>query len=803
MNASLAALRPAITGSLVALALIFVGSAAARAQANTYFVSNNGNDANSGLSPDAPWQTVARVNASSFHPGDTVLFQRGSQWYESLDAPSSGAAGNPITFADYGTGAKPKFWGSVVLNNASFQSIGNGNYRYPIPVPVYFVLANHAFFNYSNGQFAGDVAGSWSYDGTYLYLNSPNANPSTDGEVYTAVERDDVIYSNYQSHLVFTNLVTDESVRLDDNGGYGFRIMGSTDVQLNGCEAYRAGKHNFGVINSTQFVGSNLIAAYAAPGQGAGNASAYVSYGDTSTGLFSQTSAWHTIIASNMEDPQDSTIYDAFVDHGATLTNLLLDRLTSYGAGVDLSNSDNPAGTVVMTGGLIQNARLETDGTGLVVDGVELTGPQATIDVTSSNTLLQNLLMYGTNLGNAWYQTAFLSRGTNNILRFSTIVMDPTSGTNTAVALTSSQEYFQFYANALLAPQRAFALWDQGLSLGTTIAASGDNFYNPGSTFAQFVGGAFDWVDVSLAQWKAQNFDVGAFAGSPGFVNQAAGDFQLAPGSPLIAAAPLAPGPLASIPTDIAGNARLEGNAFDIGAYAYPGTAPVPVASTTMLTLSGNVLSAQVSSQSAAQSAVPTGTVNFLDGSTVLGSVALVNGATTQTVSLDPTLAHSLTAVYSGDARYQSSTSSAISVSVVPVPVPAPTPAPVPTPTPAPVPTPAPLPTPTPTPAPAPTPVTSVPLPSLPMVLTSPVTGQTVSGTILATGTSFLTLDAAGSFLMVDGQQVPGTHVSNPPYVYVLDTTQLSNGPHVLQIWAHDISNTTYLSNIATVTVQN
>ncbi len=51
---------------------------------------------------------------------------------------------------------------------------------------------------------------------------------------------------------------------------------GSTDVLLNGCEAYRACKHNFGIINSTQFVGSNLIAAYAAPGHRAGNASAYV-----------------------------------------------------------------------------------------------------------------------------------------------------------------------------------------------------------------------------------------------------------------------------------------------------------------------------------------------------------------------------------------------------------------------------------------------------------------------------------------------------------------------------------------------
>ncbi len=89
------------------------------------------------------------------------------------------------------------------------------------------------------------------------------------------------------------------------------------------------------------------------------------------------------------------------------------------------------------------------------------------------------------------------------------------------------------------------------------------------------------------------------------------------------------------------------------------------------------------------------------------------------------------------------------------------------------------------------------------MVLTSPTTGQTISGVIAATGSSGLTLDPAGSYLMVDGQQVPGTHRTSAPYRYTLDTTQLSNGTHQVQIWAHDISNTTYLSNIATVTVQN
>ena len=367
------------------LALAFTASASA----TTYYVSNTGNDANDGLSPGTPWQTVAKVNGSSFMPGDQILFQRGSQWHESLDAPSNGAPGNPITFADYGSGAKPRFWGSIVLNNAGFTPVGNGIYAYNSAAPIYSVLANQTFFYYTNGNAAASVPNGWSYSNGQLFINSPAADPRTDGLLYTGVVRDDVVYSNYKNHLVFNNLVVDESARLDDNGGYGFRVMGSTDVQVTNCEAYHAGKHNFGVINSTQFVGTNLVAAYAAPGQGgSGGASAYVSYGDTSTGLLSQTSEWHNIVASNMDDPQENTVYQAFVDHGATLSSLWVDGLQSSGASVDISNGDNLAATVKMTGGSIQNARLELDGGGLLVDGTVLTGPQASIDVTGSNSTL-------------------------------------------------------------------------------------------------------------------------------------------------------------------------------------------------------------------------------------------------------------------------------------------------------------------------------------------------------------------------------------------------------------------------------
>ncbi len=134
----------------------------------------------------------------------------------------------------------------------------------------------------------------------------------------------------------------------------------------------------------------------------------------------------------------------------------------------------------------------------------------------------------------------------------------------------------------------------------------------------------------------------------------------------------------------------------------------------------------------------------------------------------------------------------------VPLPTPTPTPAPPPAPTPAPDPAPTPAPAPAPNPTPAPTPTTSSPV-----LLTFPANGDAVSGIVTVDAQIGCTLDSAGSYLMVDNQPT-GTHrVTNGPYSYTFDSTILTNGPHTLQIWAHDIGNNTLLSAVVTVNVSN
>jgi hypothetical protein len=87
----------------------------------TYYVSNSGNDSNSGVSTSSPWRTVAKVVAfePSLRAGDCVLFQRGNVWSEQLSISNvHGSQTNPITFGNYGSGNLP------VIDGGSSRAYG-------------------------------------------------------------------------------------------------------------------------------------------------------------------------------------------------------------------------------------------------------------------------------------------------------------------------------------------------------------------------------------------------------------------------------------------------------------------------------------------------------------------------------------------------------------------------------------------------------------------------------------------------------------------------------------------------------
>ncbi len=70
----------------------------------TYYVSALGNDTNSGLSLVTPWATIAKVNATMLHAGDSVLFRGGDTFVGNLVIAAAGTPLEPIIVGSYGTG---------------------------------------------------------------------------------------------------------------------------------------------------------------------------------------------------------------------------------------------------------------------------------------------------------------------------------------------------------------------------------------------------------------------------------------------------------------------------------------------------------------------------------------------------------------------------------------------------------------------------------------------------------------------------------------------------------------------------
>lgn len=96
----------------------------------TYYVSASGNDQNPGISPSLAWQTISKVNAGTFSPGDKILFQAGAVFPGGLyfDASDRGTASAPITVSSYGTGRATISAGNgtaiLLYNAAGFEVRG-------------------------------------------------------------------------------------------------------------------------------------------------------------------------------------------------------------------------------------------------------------------------------------------------------------------------------------------------------------------------------------------------------------------------------------------------------------------------------------------------------------------------------------------------------------------------------------------------------------------------------------------------------------------------------------------------------
>lgn len=102
---------------LILAAMVTVSSCWSARGQTTYYVSSVGSDSNTGQSINSPLQSLTKVSSLVLKAGDSVLFRRGDIFQGTLKLKQSGSTGKPIVLDAYGSGAKPKLAGSVMVSD--------------------------------------------------------------------------------------------------------------------------------------------------------------------------------------------------------------------------------------------------------------------------------------------------------------------------------------------------------------------------------------------------------------------------------------------------------------------------------------------------------------------------------------------------------------------------------------------------------------------------------------------------------------------------------------------------------------
>src|ERR1035441_848957 len=192
--------------------------------ATTYYVDNCvtvGSDSNNGTSTSTPWLTIAHVNVQSFNPGDSVLFQGGCTWRETLTVPSAGSSGNPITFGGYGTG-QPVISGASLLSSGWTLDTGN------IWEVALTTQPNQVFFNSTRGTPETSIGGitapnEWYWASNVLYAYS-TSNPAT---AFTSPGIE-ASQRNYEFVVTGTNYITVSGLTVTKSNLEGLFNSGAT-----------------------------------------------------------------------------------------------------------------------------------------------------------------------------------------------------------------------------------------------------------------------------------------------------------------------------------------------------------------------------------------------------------------------------------------------------------------------------------------------------------------------------------------------------------------------------------------------
>jgi hypothetical protein len=627
---------------------------------STYYVSTSGSDSNSGTI-NSPWLTIQHA-ASSVSAGATV-YVFGGVYNESVNFPASGTALAPITFQSYPGQTAVIDGTGVTCCTSNPPSSGNDTQGLiNIVNRSYIVVSGFEIRNFTTGKAAYTPAGVWiTGSGTGVQL--------LDNLVHNITTSSEKNGNAFGIAAYGTSQVPIRYLVISGNQVYNLKTGNSESVNVDGNVM------NFSITNNLVHDNDNIgIDAIGYEGVGP------VGYDEAMYGEISGNTVYNISGINNLGEGKSYDADGVYCDGCAYVTierNLIhtvdygievaSEHKTCQGNGTEWSGPNNTG--IAGKGNSPCNGRYVTVRNNVVFDsnacGVSIGGYSANVG-GSANVVIVNNTLYNNNTKNqaGEFQVQYHSGSAQgNIFENNIVYAGPQN----------------VWINSFVKPTTSYPAPPATLNWNLYYSATG---YAKGTSIVW--AGMNSYKNYSAYQ-SASGEDADSPNANPLFVNLGATppDFDIAATSPAVndgstsLSCSLGWCNSGSIygSTDFNGSSRTNGANIDIGAYESTGMANSLTAiltSTTYTLQPGQsaTLNATVSA-GPGDGGVPSGTLAFMLGSTLLATETLVPTSATESTAVlslsASTLApgaNRLTAVYSGNSVYRSSTSPPITVTL-------------------------------------------------------------------------------------------------------------------------------------------
>ena len=517
-----------------------------------YVDKTTGNDSDTGLTEELAWETINKVNISSFNAGDSILFKKGEEWGEQLTFPSSGSDGNPIIIGAYGSGDNPKIFGTDDTTGGSWVDLTGNVWRKNIGSGEPKVLV-------FNGSVLGtnDAAPTANYEWTYSNPNLDVYAESNPNGYYSQIE------AAYRDYAVFTdgkNYLTISDLLLEATNYSGFRASGSsTGIVLSGVESRFSYNSGFTFQNVTNLTLTSCNANYNGIGQGKygydfwaasgtvditscdagynGNKGVQVNSGTTATFTFIGGEYHHHTIGDEADgitiDGNDNLFfYAVYCHHNSTGAG--------DGDGIHLIGCSNP---------FIRHCTFYNNWQGIMMNGAD--GGEVLYNLFVGGGT--NGLVIEGNVSNTLdiYNNTFYDNGNQGLFFYNLSVDATVNVKNNIFFVATGNTYATQLANGIA---------------DTNIAMDFNCYYDQDASgdFIEWNGNVYSQAQFSSYQ-STESQDADSIVGDPLMVNPGAFEFALRSASPCRDA-----GVDVGQTEDWAGNPVPQGSAPEIGAHELP-----------------------------------------------------------------------------------------------------------------------------------------------------------------------------------------------------------------------------------------